>query len=955
MDIPEVEKTQAALETTATKFADDPRNISLLLWIAAILFVGAVAAFPLAKWLAIPLAIIGLAVFAFAVNKKRKATQVDSSKLKGASPFGIKEGELFSGLGRDGVVKDLYNHVVQRGVAVILIFGPSGAGKTSVINAGLRKALEDDKKEEQRKFVYVDAAHGDFERSLLLECNDHSDTEKTTFETLEALIASDDPREQVIVVDSAELADNEQRLMDWARLALAKAPLYRKVLVLVLDQEAYDKSWSKEDFPRSRSLRRVPIERFKTKVAKVVARALSDKARVRISDRLIDEIVAGVAMDDPDSVVSPLSLSVLLQRVGNAGNSRFGIRDYRAAGYAAGMMGTYIREQLTSLTGEYSQAVLAALARQAPLLSPFGAKTLEIAPSYLKSLSSPDVHILRANQTETLFQILEDWLPALRGSWGSPNPEITFLENHISKKYKWWRESQAFSGRGIVRILREGRYLLTRHELMEVEENQSTTRIGDDQDNIVRYISRSRRYRTTQLVAASLFAFSLLPASIFAYASVQRWQAQKLEEGWGLPKNFPKYGDQLRELSVVCMVNDLQWLPRNLTSLEANCGRITSLKGVPPHLRHLGLSLSKVETLDYLPKSVTELDIHGTAIRAIDGLGGFNLRVLDASGIAVPNMYLVPRSVTNLALQHPSIESLEGLPENLTDLVILGTGVKSLRNLPNSVRRLTVVQNGNLVIDSLPAHLERLETTTSLPKKNALPSSVTTLILSSLGPVEVPGSIVNLELRKSQIFGPLPKGLDSLKLADAESSLPLDKIPTTLHHLKIQWPNGTGFGSLPKDLVELDVSRSQALTSLAGLGPVRDLNISMTGIQNLREVPKSVETLRFEVCGAVSLTTFPPSLKYLDLGECSSLDLIENIPGGLEVLDVHGTALSKLPALPDSLTTLDISNTKIRGHLPRLPLRLKELILHTGQIDTLEGLPNSVRIMRFRRQPESNN
>jgi hypothetical protein len=962
-NLSKVKETQAVLEQAGVQIASAKRGARItrvLFWVAAILIVlaawiGAFTSWRFSVPLGIALGVVGLSISAVAIYRMLRETPVDLSKLKGASPFGIEDGELFSGFGRQGKVTQLLDLVLSHQVGVILVWGPSGVGKTSVVTAGLKCALKDDQQKDRREFIYVDASYDNFEKALLAEISQRLSPGEAVPKSLEEAIVSDPPREQVVVIDNVDLSSKTGEIREWVKLALMQEAPFTRVFVLVLDKDAFVQSWSKEDWPQPRALEDLEIKRFKKGEAKAVAAALCDKAQLAVSDRLIDEIINGIATGPGHGAeVSPLSLSVLIQTIGKVSMRRFGMRSYRDAGYAAGLMGAYIQECLSSRAPQHAQDILTAIARQINIgsqtfrASDLGVSTMDTADlsRLLGRLSSPGVHILRANHDYTQFKIYDDWLPALRAYVGSPNPEIAFLEDHVTKKYRWWHDGQTFAGGGMFGVLTEGRSLLTRDEVKRFRRNRGSFRFEGD-PSILGYISRSRKYRAAQLGGVLLLAAIFISGSALAYRAVHNLKGKTFEKGWGLPRDLARYGNQLRELSVVCMVDDLKWLPRKLTSLEANCERITSLQGVPPHLRHLGISLTKVRSLDYLPESVTELDVHGAALSELDGIGRNKLTKLDASGIAITNMKLIPRSVTDLKLQHSSINNLEGLPDVLTDLVLRGTRVTNLRSVPNNVRRLTLAKNGDLKIDSLPIHLESLETD-NFPEHLQLPSSLATLILSDTSVINVPSGVTSLELRKTLVEGELPKGLDSLKMDDAFSTLPLTKIPGTIHHLKMRWPPGTSFALLPKHLVELDLRLSQDLSSIAGIGQVTDLDISSTLVQDLRDVPDSVTTLHFELCNAVGLTKFPTGVQKVYLGGCSKLDLIEGLPESVTVLDVSGTALSALPKLPSKLTTLDISNTQILGHLPELPEGLEELILHAGQINTLEGLPKSVKKLRFK-------
>jgi TIR domain-containing protein len=532
--------------------------------------------------------------------------------------------------------------------------------------------------------------------------------------------------------------------------------------------------------------------------------------------------------------------------------------------------------------------------------------------------------------------------------------ELALIEGQVNRMHQWWLQSRPLSGRGLLQLLREGRYLLTRHQIRQIDQHKKSLGLGD---SLSRYVTRSKRYRRGQLATYCLLVVVLISSIMIGYSELKKWQARTMVRGYGLPSDFEKYSRQLRELSVVCMVDDLEWLPRNLKSLDANCERIKSLRGVPQELRHLGLSDdTAITSLDGLPSTIEELNISGSGVRGIEGLQGHQIKSLEALGIHITNMKLLPRSLLALKLQHPDIDNLEGLPGGLVDLDIRGTSVRSLRDLPRSLRRLRLVGNDLLRIDSLPPHLETLYLENLMEDRFpniSIPRSLKRLTLVRYNAGRVPQDLVELELKGSFVGRPpdpmaaLPRNLETLRFHDTIFQVPWGELPRNLRHLKLRWRPDERFELLPGNLVELDLSQSGDLTSLKGIGNVSILDISSTSILDLDDVPRSVAILRFNSCKATELTRVPSDLIKLDLAECSNLKVLENLPETLTDLNISKTAITKLENLPTHLLRLDISNSGISGSLPEIHSPLQELTLHAGQIDTLKGLPKSVWKIRF--------
>jgi Leucine-rich repeat (LRR) protein len=957
--ISNVEKGQTSLKNILLQITSGKRSdrlLNLQVLAVTLLVTAGGAALNSTGWirlLAFPLfgaAIVWLIVIFY--NSSRVAL-IDYSKLKGASPFGIDD-DLW-GLDRDDELALARDRISLGDVSVIFVHGPAGAGKTSFVVSGLRSALA--KKEGvAREFPYVDGGRTDFKASLLSAASSDLPAPKS----VEEMMSSNGAKDQVVVIDNADLVPDQPQLMEWVRLALERTPnpSFKRSFVFVLDEEKYQEHWKEIDWPNSRASEDIYIPRFSRDKAIVVARALCDRAQLMLPDKLIGEIVAGSVME-PDALVSPLSLSVILQMIGGKGRRGFDINEYRASGYAAGMMAAYIRGQLSTFSPEHREAFFAALSSRAGEgMRTFGVSDLKVTDMsnsavsrLLKRLSKPPVHILGSNQAESRFKILDEWLLPLDAS---PDPERIFLEDYINKKYEWWRHDRGGKG-SLVGRLGEGKYLLTRYELRQFEGGQSPLRLGND-PSASEYFSRSKTHRRWQVVSAALLALVIGSASVFGYSLLKSKQAQKLDQklemGWGLPDDFATYGRQLTDLSAACMVDNLGVLPRNLTSLDASCWRIESLKGVPPNLTHLRITDTGITTLDFLPAGIKTLDIHGTGVKDIKKLSGYKLSALDARGIPIEDMGLIPRTVTDLKLQYGGIKSLMGLPGGLTHLEFIGTQVKSLVDLPDTITDLRIANN-DLIADKLPNQLVLLEIG-GLSNALATPSSLDEIHFTTYGPLGsvdfIPTQIKKLEFRNSLVSVSLPARLESLKFFDLASKIPLAKIPRNVSHLKVQLVPGEAFPSLPQGLVELDISGSD-VALLAGIPKVATLNISDTKALDLRDVPDSVTSLTFQNCrkDVVGLAKFPAKLQVLDLSGCSKLGGIENIPDTVTSVNLSGTAISALTGIRKKLklVSLDISNTNIRHRLPELPSNLEELTLHLGQIDTMKGLPKSVKKLRF--------
>lgn|GEM_PF-2538955 len=909
-------------------------------------------------WLTTLVMLAGLYVWSLggANRGAHRATLTSNAFLKGARPFGSTDGHFYKRLGRAEELSQLKDWIVTEQVGVILLWGSCGVGKTSLVNAGLREVLQ-----YNAAFVYFDADQENFElglRECLRQRIDNLPPSSLT--SLEEIIRDDRTRKQAIVIDDADLAREPTRIKNLVSLSLSQGPPYKRVFILIFEENYYIKHWQHVNWePNDQNVKKLPLSHFSVLRGEAVVTTLARQARLRLSGTVIREIASAATIDDGPEPVSPLSIGVILQPIGRAvsGGGRFQQEVYSAFGEATGAMITYLRDHLAHLGPRDWRQVLVAIADQVATGSrEFLASSLKV-PNWseadlklaLDSLSSQELRVLRTDHDRLKFTVLVEWLKVLEVLRRPPEPSRVSFEERVSRRFKEWSDRWDLDSSALSRGLREGRLLLSRRDVRQVDRNRGIQRFWGDL-LFAEYFSRSRLYRTAQRVAVILALLSFVPASISSYRMIGKWRTASIMKKWGLPADLGEYSEQLEGLAVGCRVDKLRWLPRSLKYLDANCDLIKSLDGAPPDLRHLGLSRTNVKSLVGLPASVVSLDISETKITDFESLQSSRVNMLDVSGLPCLKMNLIPRSVTNLKLQHPDLQSLTGLPGGLIGLELRGSSVRSLKDLPSSLQRLLLEDNPALVIDSLPSSLETLQTDRFTKVVNTATALKTLILVGKNSPMvvdKIPDMVRELELKNATVANGYPTGLRSLKVHDGVFAVPLEKLPSMLAKVKLRWSRGVSLDLLPKHLEELDLSWSDGLSSLNGIGKIKALNISKTEVRDLGEVPDSVTNLVFEFCTAKVLRGFPKQLEILDLGGCKDLEIIENLPTSLTELHLPRTSVATLPNLPEDLVRLDISNTEISGKLPKLPAHLKWLTVSVGQFKTLEGLPGSVRRLVF--------
>src|SRR5262249_14797720 len=124
------------------------------------------------------------------------------SAIKGPMAFTEADGELFRKLGRESELQKLLGLVLDDQVLMIVVRGASGAGKTSLLRAGLKDILED-----RAVFHYWEAVPSEPDKGLLRAIQERWPEGATKPTTLAELVNPSDAlgrQSHVLVLDQFE-------------------------------------------------------------------------------------------------------------------------------------------------------------------------------------------------------------------------------------------------------------------------------------------------------------------------------------------------------------------------------------------------------------------------------------------------------------------------------------------------------------------------------------------------------------------------------------------------------------------------------------------------------------------------------------------------------------------------------------------------------------------------------
>jgi tetratricopeptide (TPR) repeat protein len=243
------------------------------------------------------------------------------SAIKGLLPFGHDDSDIFSRLQRDRILKDCIQAITQENWYFGILFGESGAGKTSFLQAGLWPALE----EKNLRCIYV--KYSDFDpvealeqaiRNRLILADDN--VAKADFLGLLRAAVQKDSTPIVFLFDQFEQffvhrkrkKDREpfvQTLSSWFHIA---PTLPVKILISIrgdfLDRLSELQAQMRYALGPSQNFR---LERFEHEQATEVFCAIAQTDHLSYDRNFIAEMAREELADHEDGLVSPVDIQVL--------------------------------------------------------------------------------------------------------------------------------------------------------------------------------------------------------------------------------------------------------------------------------------------------------------------------------------------------------------------------------------------------------------------------------------------------------------------------------------------------------------------------------------------------------------------------------------------------------------------------------------------------------------------
>jgi internalin A len=911
---------------------------------------------------------------------------IHPSVTKGGVPWTESDGETFLRLGRDHEIGQLWGWVQDPQIPFIVIQAESGAGKTSLLRAGLQYLLTQKfdllspRQTTRTPCVYCELRPSDPVGDLLAlvraewktAAGENIPAPATLAELLEhgAVL----PGRFVLLLDQFEQLDEEdprhQPVFDFLCGLAARHPPCNLTCVVAYREE-FASSWFKFcvrqlDAKNHRRPSPLILELFRrddheSRSGAAVLATLAEKANIDLDTAeqpLLD------AITDSRGRICPFDLSVAFHCLCQLPKRRLTAADIPPSG-KQGLIANYLQGLLSDLPADERPVVFAVIYSEllehgvaagaaefrrvaagrtlAELLAnhPIDENRLEYALNTLSQRKAGLLEALTAPDGVKRYRLLhERFITALRQLAG------VILADASKARATLLYSFQSYT------LARRWQRLLSGSDLRLVQAHWREIQYAEDAAEMKLFYERSLKLRTCWRFVFGGLAMCLVAAMYLIQAQKQadHWRDQ-LSNG-RLPRDLYDVQYQLDNLTVTYgSLSDTRWMNARFNRLEGPGFILKSLSVFPLTLTNLNLvdcGLTEVSVRN-LP-ALKSLNIYNNKLASLPELEGLPaLTTLDLSQNSLTNLSGLERlpALTTLNLSQNGLTNLPGL-ERLPALAALDLSQNGLTNLPGLDRlpvltALNLSQNG---LTNLPG-LERLSALstldlsqnalTNLPGLERLPA-LTALYLSQNGLTNLAG------LEKLSALSTLDLGGNHLTCLSG-----LERLPA-LTALDLSGNNLTNLSGLEKlpALATLNLS-GNSLTNLAGLGKLPALTtldlsgnhlVNLSGLDNL----PALATLNLSGNSLTNLADLEklPALATLDLSQnhLTNLAGLEKLPA-LATLDLSGnhlTHLSGLEKLP-ALTSLDLNQnglTNLSG-LENLPA-LAALDLNLNGLKSLCGL-----------------
>jgi Leucine-rich repeat (LRR) protein len=689
--------------------------------------------------------------------------------IKGLTAFTEDDGELFRKLGREDELQKLLGLVLDNQVLMIVIRGASGAGKTSLLRAGLKHIIGD-----RAVFHYWEAVPAKPDKGLLRAIQETWPEGAAKPETLAKLVNPSDAlgrQSHVIVLDQFEQLRGTQEIFQLLRRILRESRPPHRITWVIAFRPEFSDVWldfiNPEQENGVRPPKDVPLRLFTTEQARGIIGQLINESDLKdsIEQSIIDNLVEAATVNGEVSPVDiGIGLQVLTELHKRQSSQTITKRDYQFAGGAEGLLTQYISRCLEPFSEESQEAILKAmLALRDPQenrqrlatgltideLAVEAGTAAHVLKMPLNRLADRDVRLLEVDTptdgSAARYRLPHERLiPALYRLTGKLLAEVDQAKLKFQNAFQAWQTND-----------KRSRYLLKGKDLRLVQHYETQIPWGKDEQEKKSFLFRSKRRRHFVRAATVAAVTVSIGAGWFSILQYQHFENRRYLTENGYPAELYNFQHQLKKLELIEPLNLEQFIWLSSDSIEE-----LSLKATSSSNSIAGLaSLSRCRSL----KKLT-LDLRDSQVRDLQPLGQLKeltqltlyfrdsqVRDLQSLGQLKELMQLT------LYLRDSQVRDLQSLGQlkELTELTLEldASQIGSLELLANLSNRMRLTINVNV------AKMSNLEPLTKLNNLAQLTLNLSDSQASNLDPLAKLSNLtqLTLELRGSQ-----PSNLDPL-------------------------------------------------------------------------------------------------------------------------------------------------------------------------------------------------
>ncbi|MCP5002825.1 MAG: SUMF1/EgtB/PvdO family nonheme iron enzyme [Planctomycetes bacterium] len=269
------------------------------------------------------------------------------SVIKGPYAFGENDGDIFSQLGRESDLSKILGWVLDSQICFTALKGESGAGKTSLLRAGLAYTLDREKEKHGVVPIYWEAIPEEPAEGLLRAIHAACPDEKDRLRSLDDVVDEVSGSKKVIIIDQAEQLSPEKHtaLFDLFKKIVAHKPPFTTTWIVAFREE-YASTWFdfESTIPNFHPPKH-PLKIFSQRQALENMAVLAEKSLLAPDNAVLQEMVN--AMTEKGKV-SPVEIGIgmmVLKELGES-DSDISLGKFRDAGGVTGLLSTYIRGKL---------------------------------------------------------------------------------------------------------------------------------------------------------------------------------------------------------------------------------------------------------------------------------------------------------------------------------------------------------------------------------------------------------------------------------------------------------------------------------------------------------------------------------------------------------------------------------------------------------------------------------